>query len=55
MMREGAAKCDRSLAELAADRVDRMLEASRTVELALEQGGRIGGAAVGEAIRADTD
>src|SRR5580693_9419491 len=55
VMREGAAKLDRSLAEPAADRVDRMFEASRAVELAVEQGRGIGGAAVEEVICADPD
>jgi hypothetical protein len=54
-MREGAAKLDRFLAEPGADPIDRMFETSRGVELALEQGGRIGGAAVEEIICADPD
>ena len=55
MVREGATKSDRSLTELAADRVDRMFEAFWAVELALEQGRGISGAAVEEIICADPD
>ena len=54
-MREGAAKLDCFLAEPAADRVDRIFEAPRAVEIAVEQGRGIGDAAVEEVICADPD